>query len=519
MTPHPTTTRQKISEGGEVFSEPAAAPHSTAFDRLAAIETKPSLARWMNRAIILFLILFALSVPHSIAASQISLGLGLIGWLLRDLLLRKFHFARTPIDFPLICFIGLTVLSSVFSVEPDISLPKLKALVLFATIYLLATNLRPSGVRLLAGLLIVSSLAGVGFSLLEKMQGRGMVIASIDAGSPLAQSNLQPGDVIWMIARTRVSSPEAAAAIVRGHRSGEKLDVEALHAGDPVPVKLTVTDELKAKPNPLGITTSGRTRQFRVSGFSRQFLTYAEQMQILAMLAFGGLLAGILKNHRQKRWKWLLSCSALFILFGLALVLTASRAVIASFILALLITSISAGRRTVMIAVIAASLLGALGVYAVTSARQQITASFSDDSTSRRIGYMQAGLRIIPKHPFLGVGMDSHKRHWLEWGFPGDYITHTHSTPIQLAMDRGLPALVCYGWLIAAMLLAATRSFKQKSQPDNQTGLFHSSLPLGTFGAIVGFSLSSLTNYNFGDSEALMMLLFVAGLFFASNRK
>lgn len=502
-----------------MFSEPAAAPHSTAFDWLAAIETQPSLARWMNRAIVLFLILFALSVPHSIAASQISLGLGLIGWFLRDLLLRKFHFARTPIDLPLICFIGLTVLSSVFSVEPDISLPKLKALVLFATIYLLATNLRPNGVWLLTSLLIVSSLAGVGFSLLEKFQGRGMVIASIEADSPLVQSNLRPGDVIWMIARARVNSPEAVAAILRRHRLGEKLDVEALHAGDPVPVSLTVTDELKAKLNPLGITTSGRSRQFRVSGFSRQFLTYAEQMQILAMLAFGGLLAGILGNHRQKRWKWLLVCSALFILFGLALVLTASRAVIASFILALLIASISAGRRTVMTALIAASLLGALGVYVVTSARQQITASFSDDSTSRRIGYMQAGLRVIPKHPLLGVGMDSHKRHWQEWGFPGDYITHTHSTPIQIAMDRGLPALICYGWLIAAMLLAATRSFKQKSQPDNQTGLFHSSLPLGTFGAIVGFSLSSLTNYNFGDSEALMMLLFVAGLFFASNRK
>ena len=519
MTPHPNTTRQQNSEGGELFSEPAAPPHSTAFDRLAAIQTTPSLARWMNRAIVLFLILFALSVPHSIAASQISLGLGLIGWLLRDLLLRKFHFARTPIDFPLICFIGLTVLSSVFSVEPDISLPKLKALVLFATVYLLGTNLRPSGVRLLAGLLIVSSLAGVGFSLLEKLQGRGMIIALIEAGSPLAQSNLQPGDVIWMVARTRVSSPEAVAAVLRRHRSGEKLEVEALHAGDPVPVTLTVTDELKAKPNPLGITTSGRSRQFRVSGFSRQFLTYAEQMQILAMLAFGGLLAGILSKPNQAKRKWLLLCATIFVLFGVALVLTASRAVIASYILALLITAISAGRRTLIIALIAASLLGALGVYVVTSARQQITASFSDDSTSRRIGYMQAGLRVIPKHPLLGMGMDSHKRHWQEWGFPGDYITHTHSTPIQIAMDRGLPALVCYGWLIAAMLLAAARSFKQKSQLEYQAGLFASSLPLGVFGAVVGFSLSSLTNYNFGDSEALMMLLFVVGLFFAANRK
>ncbi|MFN0111658.1 MAG: O-antigen ligase family protein [Blastocatellia bacterium] len=513
MTPRPTKTAHQ---------RPASINSSTSFDRFAAVEPKNAFARWANRAIILFLILFAVSVPHSIAASQISLGLGLIAWLIRDAASRKFHFARTPIDWPLTCFIGLTILSSAFSVEPGVSLPKLKSLVLFATIYLLATNLRLSGVRLLTGLLITSSLVGVGFSLLEKLQGRGMVIASIEANSPLANSNLLVGDVIWMIARQRVASPEAAAEIIRRHRTGEKLEIEALHAGDPVPVTLIVTDELKANSNPLGISTSGRSRQFRVSGFSRQFLTYAEQMQILALLAFGGLLVGILNWRTSLKTRWLLPCSALFALFGAALVLTASRAVIASFILAILVVAISAGRRTLIVALFAAIALGALGVYAVTSARQQVMTTFNDDSTARRIGYMQAGLRMIPQHPLLGVGMDSHKSHWQEWGFPGEYITHTHSTPIQLAMDRGLPALACYFWMIATLLVAAYRnfkSFKQKSQPETQAGLFHSSLSLGVFGAVIGFSLSSLTNYNFGDSEALTMLLFVVGLFFATNRK
>ncbi len=491
----------------------------TSFDRLAAVEAENSFARLANRAISLFLILFALSIPHSIAASQISLGLGLIAWLLRDLALRKFHIARTPMDSPLTWFIGLTMLSSVFSMEPDISLTKLKTLVLFAAVYLLATNLKANGVKLLTGLLIVSALCGVGFSFVEKIIGRGMVIASIETDSPLAASSLQPGDVIWMIARKRIASPEAAAAVVRQHRSGETLELEALHAGDPVPASLIVTDELKAKSNPLGITANGSSRQFRVSGFSRQFLTYAEQMQILALLAYGGLLAGLLNWRLPQNRNWLFLCSGLFVLFGLALVLTASRAVIASFIVTLLIVSLSAGRRTVMIGLIAASLLGALGIFVVTSARQQVVTSFKDDSTIRRIGYMQAGLKVIPQHPLLGIGMDSHKLHWQKLGFPGDYVTHTHSTPIQIAMDRGVPALVCYGWWIAVLLIAAYKDFKQKSRPENQIGLFYSSLPLGAFAAIIGFTLSSLTNYNFGDSEALTMLLFVVGLFLANSSR
>lgn len=523
MTPRPiTTSHQQTAEDGKVFSDSNPVNLSKGFDRFAAIKAGNTFALWANRAITFFLILFALSVPHSIAASQISLGLGMIAWLMRDAASRKFHFARTPIDLPLACFIGLTILSSVFSVEPSVSLPKLKGLVLFATVYLLATNLHSTGVRLLACLLIVSSLAGVCFSLMEKLEGRGMVIASIEPDSPLAQSNLQVGDAIWMIARQRIASPESAAEVIRHHRTGERLDIEALHAGDPVPVTITVTDELKANTNPLGITVNGRTRQFRVSGFSRQFLTYAEQMQILAMLAFGGLLAGLAQRQRSTPI-WLLLCLTLFALFGFALVLTASRAVIASFILALLIVAISVGRRALILALIAAAMLGALGVYEVTSSRQKIMASFNDDSTARRIGYMEAGLRVIPKHPLLGVGQDSHKLHWQEWGFHGEYVTHTHSTPIQIAMDRGLPALACYLWLIAAMLIAASRSFrqslKQKGQPENQASLFYSSLSLGVFGAVIGFSLSSLTNYNFGDSEALTMLLFVVALFFANSSR
>ncbi|MGE0132477.1 MAG: O-antigen ligase family protein [Blastocatellales bacterium] len=486
------------------------------FDHLAAIEGANLVARWANRSLILFILLFALSVPHSIAASQISFGLGVIFWIVRDLASRRFHFARTPLDWPLLAFASLTVLSSVFSVEPSLSLAKLKALTLFAVIYLLATNLHRRGVVLVIGLLIVSALAGVGFSFAEKVYGRGMIITAIEDDSPLKSSDLRPGDVIWMIARKRVYSPDDAAAVIRNRNPGDVLDVEALHAGDPVPVTLTVTEELKAKQNPLGVETSGRSRQFRVSGFSRQFLTYAEQMQILGMLAFGGLLTGIRLWRKRSARMRLAIFSLLFILFALALILTASRAVIAAFIIALLCVSISfGGRLAPVMALTAAILLGGVGYYVISAARQPVTLSFNDDSASRRIAYMRAGMRVIPQHPLLGVGMDSHKRHWREWGFPGDYITHTHSTPIQIAMDRGLPALAGYFWLIVAMMMMAWRGYRRARDEGDDFG---ESLMLGSLGALIGFTLSSLTNYNFGDSETLMMLLCVTGVGAAESR-
>lgn len=502
--------------GGDFRSGPEQAPPKdfiSALDSLSALNAESKVARTFNRATLLFLFLFALSVPHSIAASQISLGLGTVAWA-ACAWISRFQWRRTALDLPLLCFAALTLLSSIFSIEPTISLPKLKGLLLFAVVYLIGMSLNLRGARILTGVLIASSLLGVGFSLMEKLWGRGMVVATIEADSPLRESRLQPGDVIWMIARQRIFSSEGAAAIIRRHRVGETLDVEALHAGDPVPVTLTVTEELKTKPNPLGISVGGRSRQFRVSGFSRQFLTYAEQMQILALLAYGGVMAGMRRWRKREARNWLQLCALLFAFFALALVMTASRAVIAAFLGALLVVSISVGRRAVLISLIAALSLGALGAYVITSARHQITASFNDDSTARRLGYMRAGIKIIPQHPLLGVGMDSHKRHWHEWGFPGDYITHTHSTPIQIAMDRGLPALACYIWLIVAMTMMAWQGYHRAKQSGH---IYCESLMLGGFGAIIGFSASSLANYNFGDSEALMLLLCVLGLVLASS--
>ena len=510
MTPRPIVSPYKqIERGAEMFALGTQTKPGwlDRFDQLAAIDGANSCARWANRALILFILLFAISIPHSIAAAQISFTLGFICWIVRDLASRRFHFARTPLDWPILAFAVFSILSSVFSFEPELSLPRLKALTLFGVIYLIVTNLRARGVSLVVGGLLISALVGAGFSFGEKVYGRGMVITSIEAGSPLAASDLHPGDVIWMMARKRVHTPEAAAAVIRKHKVGEKLDVEALRSGDPVPVTLTVTEELKAKQNPLGVEVNGRSRQFRVSGFLRQFLTYAEQMQILAMLAFGGTLAGLRSWRKRSSHLKFTIFSLLFGLFALALVLTATRAVITAFIIALLFVSISFGGRLAQaLALAAALLLGGVGYYVITITRLPVTL---DDSAKRRMSYMQAGLSVIPQHPLLGVGMDSVKRHWHEWGFPGDYITHTHSTPIQIAMDRGLPALGCYVWLIAVMMIVSWRGCRLSKENDDEFG---EGLALGSFGALIGFSLSSLTNYNFGDSEALMLLLFVSGL-------
>jgi O-antigen ligase len=120
----------------------------------------------------------------------------------------------------------------------------------------------------------------------------------------------------------------------------------------------------------------------------------------------------------------------------------------------------------------------------------------------------RVALARIPAHPFFGHGMDAVKEHWTEWGFPGDVQIHTHSTLLQLAFDRGLPAVLLWLWLLAAFLFILLRGEKQfrLSADAGAHGLL-----LGATGAFAGFCASSLVNYNFGDAEVALILWWLMG--------
>lgn len=458
----------------------------------------------LNRVLTVAILLFGLAVPHSIAGAQSAFLGGLLLWLGREILIRRPGRAGTWLDGPLFWFVSLTLLSSFLSFAPAVSLVKSKSLGLFLILHLVVGNLARRGAVALCGCLIISSLVGVGFSLAEKVTGRGMVIGYIDPASPLAASGLRPGDAIWMIARRRVASVEEMTAVIARHRTGDVLSVEALHAGDPVPVTLRVTESLRSTPAALGLRGEGRTRRFRVAGFTRQFITYAEQMQLVVLFIVGLLLAGLPGALLPAA----LLVSLPFFIGGL--LLTATRSVIAACSGALVLIGLSlGGRRARLMTLAGAMLIGAIGIWVVASTRRDLATSFNDDSTQRRIGYMKAGLQLIPRHPLLGVGMDSHLKFWKEWGFPGEYITHTHSTPIQVALDRGLPALGSLIW----MGLASWIHFQRRRQLALIRGdRLAAGMAGGALAALAGFSLSALTNYNFGDSETLMQLLALLGL-------
>jgi len=145
----------------------------------------------------------------------------------------------------------------------------------------------------------------------------------------------------------------------------------------------------------------------------------------------------------------------------------------------------------------------------VWQTRDQNALRLGDPSSSLRLQVAQVGLSRILIHPVFGHGMDAMQRHWNEWGFPGKDMLHLHSTPLQLAFDRGLPMLALWLWMMILFWLTVAHA-ERRAADLSETNYY--GLLLGTLGALTGFLMSSLVNYNYGDAEVAMLFWFLMGI-------
>jgi hypothetical protein len=149
------------------------------------------------------------------------------------------------------------------------------------------------------------------------------------------------------------------------------------------------------------------------------------------------------------------------------------------------------------------------GAFVVYQTRAANALLLQDPSSSLRAQVATVGLKRILIHPLFGHGMDAIHMHWTEWGFPGRDMLHMHSTPVQFAFDRGLPAVIFWLWILAAFYNIASRAERaqRESLDANQHGIL-----LGATGAIAAIFASSIVNYNFGDEEVMLVFWWLMGI-------
>ncbi len=490
-------------------------------DRLARIETENLLLKWLERIVFIFLILMILSAPHSIAATQISWLSGMFLWLIRMCVKPRPKFVKTPLDIALWLFFGWSAVTSVFSYDPATSIDRLRNVALFLIFYFVINNLKTiRAVKFLASALIFSCMVNVLWTPIERIFGRGVEIHGVSASSPLTKARLEEGDTLLEANGKKLKTPDDLIVFVE---QNEITNVKFYRPDFYFTVEVKRSDLLNGASTfeKLGITDWKKSKNWRSAGFYGHYTTYSEVLQLIAALVFGFFIA--LEEKRSKRGAILIFC-----LLGMifALILTVTRASQLGFLAAAFATVLLNGsRRMLLTLALIAVPLGIITLIFVQQSRQVGFFDQKDDSTIYRQTVYKEGVNLWTKDArnfFFGVGMDSIKRYAKEWHLFDDGrlpMGHFHSTPLQLLVERGLPSLLLWFWILwrygktlLSCLWIKVQSSKFKAQSSKSLDWREKGIVLGGFGSLIGFFTSGLVHFNLGDAEVAMVFFMLMGL-------
>ena len=475
----------------------------------------------LDRAVIGCLFLIALFAPHSIAATQAAWLLGMVLWLARLAVYPRPKLFRSPVDYALLGFFVLSGVSGVFSYNPFMSIGKMRAASLFTIVYLVSQNVRTwREVRLLALTLIASCMINVFLTAGQLAIGKGVKVQGVAPASPLAKAVFhtrtvtQPtpivnGDTIWQIDGNPVESPQELAAALAAGTSPAKVRIYRVEWMPELEIPrgqlLSGTSALEQ----LGISSWSRGRDWRATGFFNHWVTYAEVLQLIASLALG-----IFLTLKQK--KNLTGVLLLLAIAGpvFALAATVTRASWIGFaVSAAVMLLLTSSRRTILIVGACAIPLVLASVVLLQQKRGISFIDKTDQSTSWRQTVWEEGVALLinkPRHLVFGVGIDSIKSHWREWGLFDNGrqpVGHMHSNLLQIALERGVPALIVWLILLGIYVRMLWRIARREAIEDFPRGL-----AIGALGGAIGFFTSGLVHYNWGDSEVVTVFYLIMGL-------
>jgi hypothetical protein len=470
-----------------------------------------------NSVITFALVMYAAFLPHSIAVTQAIFLLGIVAWGVQLFMTGKLRQQRTPVDLAIFGFFACCVISSFLSYVPLVSIKGLRSPALFFAFYFVCKNVKSLRfAKFLTLLVVISCLANVAYSIGQVAVGRGLRIDSITPDGAFDREGLVVGDVVLQADGQKIKTFEDLSRVAASQRGRMQIIYQRNEAiGEASISRKAIRKTNKEAPPGLGITTSSG-RSFRVTGFYSHYETYAEVLQLIALLAIGLLIS---QPNKRKPFAVFLAVSA--VLIAAALILTSTRAAMAGLAIGVgVVAFVSARRRLIGVAILTMIILAPLAYLAIKHSRGDILFNLREESTTYRIEVWREAFSLIKDNPIAGIGKGSEGSGVLQEKYalynngklpPG----HFHSTIIQVATWWGLPALIFYIALMTILFFEMVRLSKrlQAQQAWEIWGI-----ALGGIGALVAFNVSSLVHFNFGDGEVVMAFWFIMGLVFAVRR-
>lgn len=236
-------------------------------------------------------------------------------------------------------------------------------------------------------------------------------------------------------------------------------------------------------------------------------------------MTLGGVLAVVLTLTlpRLPHLRHRAAALAGFTVGAVAFALTLVRGAWLGFLMGMAVVALTLKRPVALAGgalVIVVTVLAVPGVWQ----RARTAVDVTDPTARERLAMWSAGLTLVREHPVIGIGPGQVKRLYPRYAPPEAvrrHTSHLHNTPLQLAVERGLVGLALWLWLFIAFFVRTAGLLRRL--PAEATA--DRALVAGSIAAIAAFLVNGLFEYNFGDTEVLLVAMSVMALPFAIERE
>jgi len=490
------------------------APLSESESPTSALATKWT--NWIDVAIFICLAAIAICAPLTTKGATNAFRAATAIWLVK-IFTGRVRFYRQPLALPLFLFLSFSFISTLFSVVPFMSWGRMRTVtLLFIAVLLPQTLSSLRQIKILTGLLIASCCVAVLYTGWQYTAGIGVKLEA--SGIPittLSKFGLQPDDIIQEVNGEPTLTPQQLFNSL--HKVPADAEVHLLAARfaplEHFKISIQHRQELEDYLSQPGLKLV-RGRPLRAEGFLKHYFPYSEVLVLIGLLVWGLCIAAGKVSTGAR-----IGLCLAFLSITLAVGLTLTRISLMSLLAgALLISLIRAERKTIVGILIGFIIVAVVGVHWINQRRALTVFNTADPGTQYRLLMWRDSIKLIRAHPLVGVGLDSISGNWQRWDLEAyrryPLHTHFHSTPIQFAVECGLPTLFAWLGLVIAYLVFLVRLVRA----TRDKGWFAHGLALGILGGHVAFLLISLLQYSFGDAEAMIVFWFCMGLALALHR-
>ncbi len=486
-------------------------------------------------------LIFVLALPFGYSAAFLNIGLSfvLLGWVGRIVSERKLGWQRTPLDIPILLFLGMGLIASRLAPHPDTSSlgyfwKHFRAILLFYAVIHSRLGTRWRHV-------VITFVVAAGFS-----SALGLWYYANDTRLAI--------DFMGRIGL------QFQGELATGEGFSDELRAELRNCN--VPLSETASFVPSKQSHEWRIDDPARNRRYTVRKDETHLMVYMIEQRLTgtfkmpndlgAYLALtlpfvlGYFVAGCSGMITQSKWAEVNRKSGRFLIwttFGIGVILvlmnvnlalTLTRAAWVSvsvaiicvggyFIVSTLLTRISWKRSLLVLTLISAvfcvlivntnSRQAIIGIVpSHIKDRFQTMATHPTGFMSERPQWWRTSLQLIQKYPLTGIGLGRFRYEYQHNGPDEQYYTpyHAHNIYLHIAVEQGIPSLFLFFWLVA---IICRQVFAMRQTDD----LWR----MGTFIGASGFLISALV-YGLADNilhqRTVLLFWFIIGIIFYTHK-